>query len=147
MPISLDARRADSSESSLMGPRLAVCLMLGVLAVACCLPAVEVMGKYVPGWMCLMGGYIYPPSWVANPLFFIGCGCLALGRDAAAFWCGLGAAVLAGVTPVFVELKQLSWGYYLWAADMVLLALFAGLRSLGNPQNAPDRITPFARRF
>jgi hypothetical protein len=128
--MALDTRNADSIESDRLVPWLAVCVLLGVYAAACCLPAVRFFGdnSFVPGWVCLILGYIFLP-WCANPLFVIGCGCLGFRRNAAAFLCGLGATVLAGLTPKLFGFDDLGAGFYVWVASTVLLTLFAGARA------------------
>jgi hypothetical protein len=125
-----DAPAPSDSSPGLVWPWLFVLLIAGVFLAACVLPAAKVTGGLLPGWACLTFGILYFPVWLANPLLFAGCACLATGRNAAAFLLGLAAVFPALFAWVgLAGLGEVTWGYYLWAGDVALLTTFAGVRS------------------
>ncbi len=139
-----------ANQPGLFWPRLAVCVMLVVFAVACFCPAVKLtlMGAVdlVSGWKCLTVGILScPPLWVANPLFFAGCLFLVAGRNAAAFLWGLSATLLVFgcLTGPLDGALSLTSGGYLWFGNMVFLTVFAGIRSRLYGDYEPRPVEPF----
>ena len=100
--------------------------------------------EFTPGIVCLLLGWITCYLWLPNPLLFIGCFSLLIGRNRLAFVFGVMACLctlplLLGLERDF--LSNLTWGYYVWQADIFLFTLSSGilLRLYGARVNPPRK--------
>src|SRR5438876_815572 len=126
--------------------RAAVAACVIMIATACYFPAAEVpdglVGNQVEGLGALMLGFLGPSlvPWLANPLHYLGCALLLLGRHRAAFAAGIVAVTLALSTLVLLteivphhdRVLRLLPGYYFWLTAHALLAISAGILALAN---------------
>ena len=123
---------------------LALCLVVGVYAIAHVLPAVRVFDQVEFGWQAscvaaqaavetLWRGeheWLWVFGWLPNLLLWLGVACLWIGRRSDARRAGI-AAGLAGCLAfagaalwlVTGEVQDLFIGYYVWTVSMLLFAV------------------------
>jgi hypothetical protein len=107
---------------------------------ACILPTIRFGGQeFQPGIVCLLFGWVTCYYWFPNPLLFAGCIFLLSGRTRYAFVMGVLACtctlpLLFGPSREGLGM-ELSWGFYVWEADLFLFTLLCALlwRKYGEP--------------
>jgi hypothetical protein len=102
-------------------------VILALYLAACVTPAVQIKLGPVPGFMVLLTGWNWPEliPWSANCFLVAGMFCLLSRKYVAAWNLGLLATVLGLTSWGFVwpmKEYQLSVGYFLWQASLIVLA-------------------------
>lgn len=118
-------------------------MTLLIFVIACALPTFRLGGDdYQPGIIGLLFGWIACFFWFPNPLLFFGCRGLLSGHFRYAFTLGVAACICT--IPIFAlrdVLANLSWGFYVWQANIVLYTIASGilLRVYGERVEPPRK--------